>query len=147
MAQGPLYNSPLLNRMVADYRDAIVDMDLLLMIDLDVFSHADPNLTVGFGLLCTQISPETQFYLPPVNVLGEFGLIFIFENIYAHLPRRFRVTRSLCRDQLRVSESFAVPEDNKWCVVMTLRTDRYPLDSNFGPVLSFRNVFTVYWIS
>jgi hypothetical protein len=80
VAQGPLYNSPLLNRMVADYRDAIVDMNLLEMIDLDVFSPADPNLT-GFGLLCTQISPETQFYLPHVNVLGEFGLIFIFENI------------------------------------------------------------------
>jgi hypothetical protein len=133
--------------MVADYRDAIVDMDLLLMIDLDVFSHADPNLTVGFGLLCTQISPETQFYLPPVNVLGEFGLIFIFENIYAHLPWSHIETVSLCPDQLQISESFAVPEDNKWCVVMTLRNDRYPLDSNFGPVLSFRNVFTVYWIS
>ena len=146
MAQGPLYNSPLLNRMVADYRDAIVDMNLLEMIDLDVFSHADPNLT-GFGLLCTQISPETQFYLPPVNVLGEFGLIFIFENIYAHLPWSHIETVSLCPDQLRVSESFAVPEDNKWCVVMTLRNDRYPLDSNFGPVLSFRNVFIVYWIS
>ena len=146
MAQGPLYNSPLLNRMVANYRHAIVDMDLVGMIELDVFSPADPNLT-GFGLLCAQISLETQFYLQEVNVLGEFGLIFIFENIYAHLPRRLRVTLSLCPDQLRVSQSFAVPEDNKWCVVMTLRNDRYPLDSNFGPVLSFRNVFTVYWIS
>ena len=74
----------------------------------------------GVALLCKQISPEKQFYLVPVNNWGEFGLIFIFDDIFSQEPRRATYTASLCHDRLKVKESFPVPEDNKWCVVMTL---------------------------
>jgi hypothetical protein len=56
----------------------------------------------------------------PVNSKGEFGLIFIFDNIYAHRPWKKGVAITEC-PQLEVSDNFPVHEDIKWCVVMTLR--------------------------
>jgi hypothetical protein len=55
-----------------------------------------------------------------VNPEGEFGLIFIFEDIFSPLLRTSTRPISLCPSLLKVKESFPVPEDNKWCVVMTL---------------------------
>ena len=78
------------------------------------------------------------FYLPLVSV-SEFGLIFIVDDIYASQSRSYIDTTSLCSD-LKIKESFSVPEDRKWCVVMTLSDEEIPIPidisgPNYGPTL------------
>ena len=72
----------------------------------------------------------------PVDASSKFGLIFIFDDLYATRPRHYIHTLSLCPETLQVKESFAAPEDHKWCVVMTLR-DGYPHEGAWGPQLAF----------